>query len=83
MTFGPLPGSTAPTIDVRGLRMGIGAPMTLLIAYPFIAFVRARYRRHRHKAGHCPACEYDLTGNTSGVCPECGTPTDQPINYSI
>jgi len=22
--------------------------------------------------GHCTACGYDLTGNTSGVCPECG-----------
>lgn len=22
--------------------------------------------------GHCGKCEYDLTGNTSGVCPECG-----------
>lgn len=22
----------------------------------------------------CCTCEYDLTGNTSGVCPECGTP---------
>lgn len=22
--------------------------------------------------GHCPTCRYDLTGNTSGVCPECG-----------
>lgn len=21
----------------------------------------------------CPSCEYDLTGNTSGTCPECGT----------
>lgn len=21
----------------------------------------------------CPKCEYDLTGNISGVCPECGT----------
>ena len=26
-------------------------------------------------AGHCLACGYDLTGNQSGVCPECGTPT--------
>ncbi len=24
-------------------------------------------------AGHCGNCEYDLTGNVSGVCPECGT----------
>ncbi len=22
----------------------------------------------------CPSCGYDLTGNVSGVCPECGTP---------
>jgi hypothetical protein len=22
--------------------------------------------------GHCPRCNYDLTGNVSGVCPECG-----------
>lgn len=26
-------------------------------------------------AGHlCNSCDYDLTGNVSGVCPECGTP---------
>ena len=25
------------------------------------------------KAGNCGNCEYDLTGNESGVCPECGT----------
>jgi hypothetical protein len=26
------------------------------------------YKRH----GYCPHCDYDLFGNTSGVCPECG-----------
>lgn len=25
-------------------------------------------------AGHCQSCGYDLTGNTSRVCPECGEP---------
>ena len=30
-------------------------------------------RRHRRSLGRCPDCGYDLTGNTSGVCPECGT----------
>jgi len=34
--------------------------------------VRLRRRRRADRAGLCPACEYDLTGNTSGVCPECG-----------
>ncbi|HEY8746812.1 MAG TPA: hypothetical protein VIM11_02480, partial [Tepidisphaeraceae bacterium] len=23
--------------------------------------------------GHCPTCHYNLTANTSGICPECGT----------
>lgn len=29
-------------------------------------------RREREKAGECINCGYDLRGNTSGVCPECG-----------
>jgi len=30
--------------------------------------------RHRHRgAGSCQRCGYDLTGNLSGRCPECGT----------
>jgi hypothetical protein len=33
-------------------------------------FVAAKWRR---KQGSCPACGYDLTGLTTGVCPECGT----------
>lgn len=28
--------------------------------------------RYRPPAGKCPRCRYDLTGNCSGVCPECG-----------
>ncbi len=29
--------------------------------------------RHGILPGHCGACGYDLTGNVSGVCPECGS----------
>ena len=29
--------------------------------------------RRRIPLGHCQHCGYDLTGNVSGVCPECGT----------
>lgn len=28
--------------------------------------------RRRVQPGHCPRCRYDLTGNTSGICSECG-----------
>ncbi|HEV2688413.1 MAG TPA: hypothetical protein VGV35_07655, partial [Bryobacteraceae bacterium] len=30
-------------------------------------------RRRRLRIGLCQSCGYNLTGNTSGVCPECGT----------
>ncbi len=29
-------------------------------------------------ASKCPHCDYDLTGNVSGVCPECGTKIERP-----
>ena len=31
-------------------------------------------RRRAGLLGICGTCSYDLTGNTSGVCPECGKP---------
>jgi hypothetical protein len=35
--------------------------------------VVARQRRHRRlRRGLCFRCGYDLTGNVTGVCPECG-----------
>lgn len=30
--------------------------------------------RRQIRPGYCPRCVYDLTGNTSGVCSECGLP---------
>jgi hypothetical protein len=44
-----------------------------------IAAFRAVFRTVRRKmdvnrSGHCGNCDYDLTGNVSGTCPECGTP---------
>ena len=36
-------------------------------------YVLRKLRSLRHyRAGLCPSCNYNLTGNTSGVCPECG-----------
>lgn len=32
-----------------------------------------RLRRLPAQRGHCRRCGYNLKGNTSGVCPECGT----------
>ncbi len=43
--------------------------------------LRSDYRRQRRrKEGRCLDCGYDLAGNVSGVCPECGTPTTESAN---
>lgn len=45
----------------------------LFALYPVFAFVRGPLRRRRRRArGCCVRCGYDLTGNVSGTCPECG-----------
>ena len=40
-------------------------PVTIPTAYLF-------YRDRRPPRGHCQGCGYNLTGNVTGVCPECG-----------
>lgn len=37
-----------------------------------LTLIPRRRRRRRLLAGLCARCAYDLRGNTSGVCPECG-----------
>ena len=59
----------------RALVVPRGLFFVLFAAYPSIAFIRGPLRRHRRRRkGWCLKCGYDLTGNVSGTCPECGTP---------
>ncbi|MHC4442946.1 MAG: hypothetical protein ACYTF1_02885 [Planctomycetota bacterium] len=39
---------------------------------------KLRYAGIRREMGICEKCGYDLTGNTSGVCPECGEKISEP-----
>jgi hypothetical protein len=51
--------------------------VVLSSSIPLVALgAHALYRRHRRRRpGLCPGCGYDLTGNVSGRCPECGATT--------
>jgi hypothetical protein len=40
----------------------------------------AYWVRPKRAAGLCAKCDYNLTGNVSGICPECGTPV--PLSTS-
>jgi hypothetical protein len=41
---------------------------------PLVRLVTWLRAFRRIRGGRCRACSYDLTGNTSGTCPECGSP---------
>jgi hypothetical protein len=48
--------------------------MTVIAVIASIIFRAVRRSRNWTKrSGQCAACGYNLTGNTSGVCSECGT----------
>ncbi len=48
-------------------------PTVVFALYPCLAFLRGPVCRwRRRKRNFCVLCGYNLTGNTSGVCPECG-----------
>jgi hypothetical protein len=78
--------SPAPFLYARQLprtssadhRWTIMAPawfVTLVLApVPLLQLRRLLRSRRSARQGHCPTCHYDLTGNLSGTCPECGTP---------
>lgn len=75
----PSGGSSAslpppPALVAKSIRMHL-----LLVAFlsgvcAAVPLLRGPVRRwHRARRGLCVRCGYDLTGNISGVCPECGT----------
>jgi hypothetical protein len=43
----------------------------VLPAYNLIVGAYRRWRSRRLRPGFCVGCHYNLTDNTSGVCPEC------------
>ena len=52
--------------------------ITVFGAYPVVALFKVAWRiAHRRKPHECKQCGYNLTGNTSGVCPECSTATSE------
>ena len=56
--------------DVRIIKFPIPVLSFCLIIVPVTS--RKRWSR-RVRTGMCSICHYNLTGNTSGTCPECGT----------
>ncbi len=67
------PRPTQTRMQLQSLRMPAWLPALVLVVYPAAAIGLRVYRRHTQKwKPCCRRCGYNLTGNVSGVCPECG-----------
>lgn len=74
---------------LRFLRYAAGMLFMLLLGSPVFgamwAYMYVEWCNAQVPAHHCVSCGYDLTGNVSGQCPECGethivTPRPDPIS---
>jgi predicted RNA-binding Zn-ribbon protein involved in translation (DUF1610 family) len=78
--YGPTYGLTMPIVDNFSIGIGdtgiFAIPLWIFLLPP-LALAVFLSRRRRFPEHHCQSCGYDLTGNISGVCPECGT--DVPV----
>jgi len=60
----------------RRFDVGVGFFTLAFLAalYPTVRVIAEKRRSIvRRRKGLCVSCAYDLTGNVSGICPECGT----------
>lgn len=58
----------------------------LLLSSPGVGLwliVDAVLRKERHGHRHCVQCGYDLTGNVSGRCSECGASVEKPTEPAM
>jgi hypothetical protein len=62
---------TVPNPPV-GPVISVGIPLWIPLVVVAIPTGFLWRRNRRPPPGHCPRCRYNLTGNVSGVCPECG-----------
>ena len=65
-------GHYAAMFGELGVQLDLWLLMIAFSVLPALAAWRL-WRARRSSSGACGFCGYDLTGNTSGVCPECGT----------
>ena len=54
----------------RSLELPFWLPSLILAGFYF--FLRWQRKKRIDDAPRCAQCQYDLSGNESGVCPECG-----------
>jgi hypothetical protein len=66
-------------VEVNVAHWAVASPAALVAA---ICWLRGWKVGRRVRRNRCRTCDYDLTGNLSGVCPECGRVVDVATTQS-
>ena len=66
------------TYTTQQLSFPIWLAVVAFAILPSKRFIAGMTDRTRQRRGLCQACSYDLQGNISGVCPECGLTVTTP-----
>jgi len=74
------PGPLLPFVhEIPGVFSVVVVPLWMPLVLSIVATVMLwRLDRRRAQIGHCAKCNYNLTKNVSGRCPECGEPIPVP-----
>jgi hypothetical protein len=51
----------------------VSIELAIYTIFPIMWLVYQIWKPGGNRPGFCTSCSYNLTGNVSGVCPECGT----------
>ncbi len=77
----PSPGVWVPKYATQWLGTIAVIPFWVpLLGTLALTFFAARRHPNGGQATNCTQCGYNLTGNTSGHCPECGTGIERPAH---
>ena len=83
VSFLRLDRSLPPAAIERGFTPAFGRlggelviPVWIVLLALLVPTTIAWFKCRCYPPGRCQACGYDLTGNLSGTCPECGTAVD-------
>jgi hypothetical protein len=78
-----LPSDTGLAAEALSWASLLAILLLVLGVLHFVDVRRIRKRLWSRLAHLCSACGYDLTGTTSGVCPECGRAIEQKSSKNV